>query len=100
SVQSWVTQGRSKGEHQWENLIAQRLNDAPLDIAGLLAETTITIADLRTLEIGDLIMTEKPATQPVVLTAEGVPKFLAHIGQFKGKRAMKIHRAIRPNDRV
>ena len=100
SVQSWVTQGRSKSEHQWEHVIAERLSDAPLDVAGVLAETTITIADLRGLEVGDLIITEKPATNPVVLMAEGVPKFLAHIGQYKGNRALKIQRAIRSNDRV
>jgi hypothetical protein len=45
------------------------------------------MGELRSLEVGDIIMTEKPAKSPVTLTAEGVPKFLARVGQFKGKRA-------------
>jgi flagellar motor switch protein FliM len=100
SAQNWFLAGKHRGERQWEKMIADRLSDAPLDVAGVLAETTITIADLRNLEVGDLIMTEKPATSPVVLTAEGIPKFLANIGQFKGNRALKMQRAIRPRDRV
>jgi len=100
SAQNWFMSGRNRGEHQWEKLISQRLSDAMLDIAGVLAETTITIAELRGLEVGDVIMTDKPAVSPVTLTAGGKPKFLSHIGQFKGNRAVKIVRAIKPSDRV
>ena len=69
-------------------------------MTGVLAETTITVGDLRNLEIGDLIMTEKAATNPVVLTAGGRPKFLAQIGQHRGKRALRIQRPIAPTDRI
>jgi flagellar motor switch protein FliM len=46
------------------------------------------------------VVTDKPASQCVVLCVEGERKFLAHIGQFKGKRALRIVRAIKPTDRV
>ena len=65
NAQNWFLAGKNRGEHQWEKMIATRLSDASLDIAGLLAETTMTVADLRNLEIGDVIMTEKPAASPV-----------------------------------
>lgn len=100
SAQSWFLAGRHRGEAQWGRLIAQRLSDAPVEISGLLAETTMTMADLRNLEVGDLIVTEKPATSPVVLTAAGVPKFFANIGQFKGHRALRVLRSIKPTERV
>lgn len=100
SAQSWFMSGRHRGEHQWEEMIADRLSDAALSVAGVLAETSITIGDLRNLEIGDLIMTEKPAASPVTLTAGGKPKFLAHIGQHKGNRALRILRPIKPTDRM
>jgi flagellar motor switch protein FliM len=100
SAQSWFMAGKHRGEHQWEKSIAGTLSEASLDVAGILAQTTMTLADLRNLEVGDLIMTEKPAVNPVVLTAGGVPKFFAHIGQYKGSRAVKIARPIRPSDRV
>ena len=100
SAQSWFLAGRHRGEAQWNRLIAQRLSDASVEVAGVLAETTMTMADLRNLEVGDLIVTEKPATAPVVLTAAQVPKFLANIGQFKGNRALRVLRAIKPSERV
>ncbi len=99
SAQSWFIAGRQRGD-QWVRLIADRLADAKLEVAGILAETTITMADLRGLTVGDLIMTEKPANSPVVLTAGGLPKFIAHIGQYTGNRSLKIVRPIRPTDRL
>jgi flagellar motor switch protein FliM len=100
SAQSWFLAGKNRGEHQWEKSIAGRLSDASLDVAAVLANTTMTLADLRNLEVGDVLMTEKPATSPVVLTAADVPKFLASIGQFKGNRALRIVRPIKSTDRV
>lgn len=99
-AQSWFQAGRSKGNQQWEVILEQRLADAPLDVAAVLAETTITMADLRSLEVGDIITTPKPAADPVVVSVEGLPKFLANIGQFKGQRAVKVLRSLKPSDRL
>jgi flagellar motor switch protein FliM len=100
SAQNWFLHGRTHEDRQWEQLISDRLGDAELEVAGILAETTITLSDLRHLEVGDLITTEKPSNSPVVVTSGGRPKFLANIGQFRGNRALKIVRPIRPSDRL
>jgi flagellar motor switch protein FliM len=100
SAQSWFMAGKGRGEQQWEKLIAERLSDATLPLTGILAETTITVADLRTLEVGDLLMTEKSSKSPVVLMAGKRPKFLAHIGQYRGHRALRIARPIKSGERV
>lgn len=99
SAQSWFLAGRHRSEAQWGRIIGRQLAEAQLEVAGILAETTITMADLRSLEVGDIIMTEKPATSPVALTVEGASKYLAHIGQYRGNRALKVLRSILPSDR-
>ncbi|UCD74278.1 MAG: flagellar motor switch protein FliM [Phycisphaerales bacterium] len=99
SAQNWALAGRLRSDRRWGRLIVDRLADARLDAAGVLAETTITMAELRELAVGDVITTDKPASSPVTLSAEGIPKFLAHIGQFKGNRALRILRPIQPPDR-
>ncbi len=99
SSQSWSVAGR-RGERTWEPVIARRLSDAMLEVTGILAETTMTIAELRNLEVGDIVMTEKPANTPVTLLAGSRPKFLADIGQHKGKRALRIVRAVEPGQRT
>lgn len=99
SSQSWFLAGRAKGDHPWEEMIDNQLANAVLEVSGILAETSMTMSELRNLEVGDMIMTEKPSKMPSVLTTEGVPKFLVHIGQHKGKRAMRIIRPIVSGDR-
>jgi flagellar motor switch protein FliM len=100
SAQSWFAAGRHRADSQWEQWIAQRLAGAALEVSGILAETTITLQDLRNLEVGDIIVTEKPAASPVQLHVEGASKFWAHVGQFKGSRALRIVRTITTTDRI
>ncbi|MHC4415403.1 MAG: flagellar motor switch protein FliM [Planctomycetota bacterium] len=100
AAQSWSQAGRHRGDDQWSKLVANRLADAPVEVTALLAESTITVSDLRHLEVGDVIMTEKAANSPVTIYVESVPKFLADIGRHRGNRAVTIRRPIRPSDRV
>lgn len=100
AAQSWFSSGRHRSDEQWSKMIADRLNDARLEITALLAETTITVEDLEQLEVGDLIVTEKPATAPATVYVGSVPKFLGGLGRLKGNRAVKIQRPLRPNERV
>ncbi|MDY7108081.1 MAG: flagellar motor switch protein FliM [Planctomycetota bacterium] len=100
SAQSWFLAGRLHADSRWGALIADRLSKAGLELAGVLAETTITLSELQGLEVGDIITTEKPAGEPMILTADGHPKFLAHLGQYKNNRALRIVRPIRGADRT
>jgi flagellar motor switch protein FliM len=99
SSRNWTSPQR-KGERVWEPAIGRRLSDATLEITGILAETTMTIGELRNLEVGDVVMTEKPASAPAAILAGGQPKFFGELGQYRGKRALKIDRAIKPGERV
>ncbi|MCL4210224.1 MAG: flagellar motor switch protein FliM [Phycisphaerales bacterium] len=100
SAQSWFNAARARNQPTWERAIASHLTDAGLELTATLAETTITLSDLERLEPGDLILTEKPAEEPIVVSVEGRPKYLARLGQVKGKRAAQIVRPIEPGDRV
>jgi flagellar motor switch protein FliM len=100
SSQTWFTSGRQRGDQRWEEHIAGSLSRAGVRVSGMLAETSITMGQLRDLEIGDVLTTEKAANDPVVLTVEGRPKFLANIGQYRGRRALKIVRPVEPADRL
>ena len=98
--QSWFSVPKGDDEDDTTQRIAGSLHRAPLLVTGLLAETTMTLSDLRGLAVGDLIATEKPVVSPVLLCVEGQKKFLTHIGQFKGARALRVARAVTPKDRV
>jgi flagellar motor switch protein FliM len=98
--QTWGAYKKGRQNHATRHRLAANLDRAPVLSTAVLAETTITVEDLLNMAPGDLIMTEKPASQPVVLAVEGRKKFLANLGQFKGQRALKVARAITPKDRV
>ncbi len=46
------------------------------------------------LRVGDIITTQKDVHQPVIVSVEGVPKFRAKLGAFKGHKAIMIQNAI------
>jgi flagellar motor switch protein FliM len=100
SAQSWFSAARNQRSKHIEEVIGRGLGRAPLTVTGVLATTTITLRDMMEMAPGDLVVTEKAASQHVTLCVEGERKFLAQIGQFKGKRALKVVRAIEPGERV
>ncbi|MBL9147100.1 MAG: flagellar motor switch protein FliM [Phycisphaerae bacterium] len=100
SAQSWsVTSARDDGV-RWSERITKELTAARVTVDAVLAETTMTLRELRSLEPGDLILTGKPAAAPVILNVEGRQKFLASVGQSRGSRAIRILRPIGPEDYV
>ncbi|MCE2882315.1 MAG: flagellar motor switch protein FliM [Planctomycetaceae bacterium] len=100
SAQSWFVTGKNGGESNVADRIADGLSGAKVDLEATLATTTISLGELRNLEVGDLIVTSRPAASPVALAVEGRTKFMARLGQFRGKRALQIQRAIAPTERV
>ncbi len=100
STQNWFAVGAD--EHSAESVehMEQSLHRASVEVRGILAETSISMLDLANLGPGDLILTEKRADEPVVLSVEGEKKFIGRLGTCKRQRAIRIERAIEPNDRV
>ena len=61
-----------------------------MGLTGLLAETTITMRDLATLAVGDIISTEVDSSEPVWMCVEGERKFRAEVGQRRGNVALRL----------
>ncbi len=100
SSQNWFNAPKAAKVNDFQSRITGHLGRATLTVTGLLAETTITIKDLMNLSIGDLIVTERPASSNVVLCVENEKSFLANIGQYKGNRALRVSRPVQGGDRV
>ncbi|MGD9791380.1 MAG: flagellar motor switch protein FliM [Phycisphaerales bacterium] len=100
SAQNWFNSLKNQKSKELEKRLTGSLSRAPLLITGLLAESTITVQDLADMKPGDVISTERLASKPVVLCVEGERKFVAQIGQYRGKRALKILKALHIGERV
>lgn len=100
SSQNWFAAAQNQKSDTAAAQITGTLTRAPLEVTGVLAETTITLSDLMSMTPGDVITTEKLAASPVVLAVEGEKKFLATVGQYRGNRALRVVRPVGPDDRV
>ncbi len=88
--QNWFLSDRAGDRETFARQVRTHLNPAPLAANVVLAETTISVSDLMNLAVGDVIMTDTEFTEPCQLRVEGQPKMLAHVGQHRGKRAIRV----------
>ncbi len=100
SNQTWAAYKRQSKDSRLRTRLAGHLDAARLDVSTILADTTVKLSELRNLEVGDLILTEKPATAPLTLEIEGKRKFIGQLGQYKGNRVFRVDRPLSPKDRV
>ena len=55
-----------------------------------LAESTMKMHEYMNLRVGDVICTQKKASSPLLVSVEGIPKYWASPGKYKGYTAIQI----------
>ncbi len=100
SNQTWAAYKRSSRDGMLRKRVAHHLDAAKLPLAAVLADTSIKVDELINLQVGDIILTTKPANAALTLSVADKRKFIGHLGQFKGNRAFKVRRNYSPRDRV
>ncbi len=98
--QSWYAYTRRGQREDQSHKISSSLQHARVLLQCYLAETQITISDLVTLQVGDIIRTNKSHEASLILRIEGKNKFAGKIGQSRGMRALKIERPAEPSERL
>jgi flagellar motor switch protein FliM len=78
--------------------IGRRLDGSLAEIVVTLAETTISTEDLLGLQVGDIIATETHVQQPARVSVQGVPKFTARPGAYRGRKAVQFEARIPKRD--
>lgn len=92
---TWVSFSSHESSLETRSVIGQRLTGSLAEMIVKLAQTQITTADLLGLRVGDIITTDDDSRGVLEVSIEGVPKFLARPGAFKGKKAICIERAVK-----
>jgi len=90
SANSWVSWGRRTATPESIRKISETVRGSLVSLHVRLASTQISTGDLIALRVGDIITTEKDTHRPLLVTVEGVPKFRASPGLFKGHKAIRI----------
>jgi flagellar motor switch protein FliM len=100
SSQTWAAYKKNKKDKQLRSRLEGHLETARLEVSAILADTTMNVNDLVNLQVGDVILTNKPASSPLSLSVGGKRKYIGQLGQYRGNRAFKVTRAFTPKDRV
>ncbi len=100
SNQTWAAYKRNTSDDQLRHRLEGHLEAAKIEVTTVLADTSMKVSDLINLQVGDVILTEKPAASPLSLSIEGKRKYIGQLGQYRGNRAFKVTRTLSPKDRV
>jgi flagellar motor switch protein FliM len=92
AAQNWFSYQRKGGQEDHLRKLTKNVHNAPVEMRAFLGQTSISLNDLLSLQVGDVITTEKDASHDVLIQVEGKNKFLAQLGQFRGSRAVRITR--------
>jgi flagellar motor switch protein FliM len=92
----WVGYGKTKPTEITRQTISSSVDVARVEVVVTLAKSKIRTAELLDLAVGDVITTEQDISAPLELAIQGVPKFNARPGAFRGKKAVSIEGLIEP----
>ncbi len=94
SANSWVAYGRKAATTESIEQISRKVGTSLVELKVQLARTHITAGDLVSLQVGDIITTSKDVHSTVPVFVEGIPKFRARPGAFRGHKAALIESAV------
>jgi len=94
TANTWVSYGRKPATPESISQISRNLQGAMVQMVVHLAETHLKTGDLIGLRVGDIITTEKDVNSAVTVSVEGMPKFRARVGSYKGRKAIEIDEPI------
>ncbi len=96
SAQNWGSYQRKGQTPDGGRKLGRSVAASAVDLRAVLARTTIKLCDLLTLAAGDVITTDRPTAGPVAVQVEGRTKFHGALGQFRGKKAVRVTKVARP----
>jgi len=94
AAQNWFSYQRKGGQEDHLRKLTKNVNNAPVEMRVFLAQTTIRMSELMSLQVGDIITTDKDSSKDCLVVVEGKNKFLGQLGQFRGSKSIRITRAV------
>lgn len=93
---SWVGYSRGGATKRTVEALSGRLDGSRVEVVVTLAESSIRTADLIGLRVGDIITTDHDSNRSLKVAVEGVTKFLAKPGTYKGHKAIEVEDKVEP----
>ncbi|MGE3963329.1 MAG: flagellar motor switch protein FliM [Planctomycetota bacterium] len=99
SQSNWFSSSQRRGSGEsGGSRILECINNARVEVVGILAEVPICLADILSLKVGDLIDTGQTSNSPTLLAIEGRRKFRGEAGVHKGRKVVRLEETVQPLD--
>jgi flagellar motor switch protein FliM len=98
TANSWVSYSKRPPSLQSMQRISNQIAEAPVEVVVELATTRITASDMLGLRVGDVIASEKDVAESLLVYVQGMPKFVASPGKYKGRKAIQIRGGYEPSN--
>ncbi len=86
-----VQSDQGEKDERWERAMRSEIQNAEVELVGILGEATLSLRELAHLEAGDVITLED---NPAEIYVAGIPLYQGSLGVHQGSYAMKIDRVI------
>ncbi len=80
----------SASDPRWQKLMQQGVQKAEVKAVGILDEQTLTLGDISSWSVGDVIALKASAVSKVRLDCKGQPLFWCELGQARGHYTLKV----------
>jgi len=87
-LDSGTQSDRGEVDERWAKALQEEIMSATVDLECDIARRTISLRDIMDLSVGDIIPVEFPKEH--IVTANGVPMFMASLGSSRGNMAYKV----------
>ncbi len=84
----------TKEQEKRENLI-KSIENSELSVKAVIGELTLSLGEILYLQLGDIIMLDKPVNQDAVVYIEKTPWFTGKMGTKKKHKAIRINQIIK-----
>lgn len=85
---------RDEIDMKWLERLNSGLKEIPVQIAGELGRSNITVEDVMNMKIGDVMLLNRRVDEDIDILVEDTPKFKGTFGIFKGSNALRITKAV------
>ncbi len=82
-------------DERWINSLQEEIKEAPIEVECDLVDIPVTLSEMRTMQVGDVLPFEMP--EHLTATVDDIPVFRAQYGMSRGKHALKVSEMIRHN---
>ena len=98
TIQTWFQTRRTTDAVYEAQKLNDSIKDAEVELVTFIGKTAITMRQFLSLKPGDLLLTKKDVTDPLLVKLAGKPKFWATAGQHRKFKAIQVVGAAAEDD--